>query len=115
LRYLEENHVPMAFFNILNPRRGTGVYEDLKQAGRLLDEQQLNKLAGMNCQFMPKNMTPDELVNRVNRLHREFYSPRSIMQRMRPGLRTDFWGMLVFNLYQWNQARKKGFGNLDQF
>jgi len=115
LRYLEENHVPMAFFNILNPRRGTGVYQELKQAGRLLDESQLNKLAGMNCQFIPKHMTPDELVNRVNALHREFYSPRSVMRRMRPGLRTDFWGMLGFNLYQWNQARKKGFGNLDQF
>jgi len=34
--------------------------------------------------------------------------------RMRPGLHADFWGMLVFNRYQWNQTRKKEFGNPDQ-
>ena len=115
LRYLEDNRVPMAFFNILNPRRGTGIYNELKRTGRLLDEDNLSKIAGMNCQFMPKNMSPGELVERVNTLHRQFYSPRSIIRRLRPGLRADFWGMLMFNLYQWNAARKSGFGNLDSF
>ncbi len=115
LQYLEDNKVPMAFFNILNPRRGTGIYQALKEQGRLLDEENLSRLAGMNCQFVPKKMSPDELVERVSALHRRFYSPPSILRRLRPGLRADFWGMLVFNLYQWNEARRSGFGNLDPF
>ncbi len=115
LQYLEDNQVPMAFFNILNPRRGTGIYAELKQAGRLIDKENLNKLAGMNCQFMPKNMPPAELVSRVNGLHKGFYSLHSIARRLHPTLRADFWGMLVYNLYQWNQARQARFGNLDPF
>jgi len=115
LKYLEDNQVPMAFFNILNPRRGTGVYAELKQAGRLIDSGNLNRLAGMNCQFMPINMLPSELVEKVNRLHHRFYSLRSLARRLHPTLRPDFWGMLVFNLYQWNQARQNRFGNLDPF
>ena len=114
-RYLEDNRVPMAFFNILNPRRGTGIHAELKHQGRLVDETNLNRIAGMHCQFRPKNMSAEELVRRVNTLHRGFYSLPSIIKRMRPALRADFWGMLVFNLYQWNQARKSGFGNLDPF
>jgi len=115
LQYLEDNKVPMAFFNILNPRRGTGVYNELKKEGRLRDEENLNRVAGMNCQFRPKNMSSEALVERVNDLHKRFYAPDSILRRMRPGIRADFWGMLAFNFYQWNAARKSGFVNLDPF
>lgn len=115
LRFLEENKVPMAFFNLLTPRRGAAIYDKLKKEGRLLEDDELNRKTGMNCQFQPKNLAPQDLVARVSALHGSFYSIPSIFKRLRPRFRIDFWLMLLFNLFQWSKARKQKFGNLDPF
>jgi len=83
LRFLEENKVPTAYFNLMVPLRGTPVFNNMKAAGRLLDETNLERWAGVKCHFVPKNMSDKLLISEVKRMQREFYSYGSMLRRLR--------------------------------
>ncbi len=83
LRFLQENKVPAAYFNLMAPLRGTPLYDRMKAEDRIIDEPSMERWAGVSCHFRPLRLSPAELVSRVRKIQREFYSFRSILRRLR--------------------------------
>ncbi len=83
LQFLQEHKVPAAYFNVLVPLRGTPLYERMKTDNRIIDETNMERWPGVFCHFHPAQMTAQELVGNVQKLQREFYSVRSMAQRLR--------------------------------
>jgi len=83
LEFLTKHKVPAAYFNLMMPLRGTPVFDRMKADGRIIDEYGIGRYAGVFCHFRPLRLSGTELVAQIARLKREFYSPRSMMQRLR--------------------------------
>jgi radical SAM superfamily enzyme YgiQ (UPF0313 family) len=83
LEFLQRNRVPAAYFNVLAPLRGTPIYEQLKAEGRLIDETNMDRWPGVFYHFQPLRMTGEELVERVQKLQRAYYSLPSMTKRLR--------------------------------
>lgn len=83
LKFLQEHKVPAAYFNVLVPLRGTPVYDRMRAEGRILDEPNMERWAGVSCHFRPLRMSGEELVDQVKKMQREFYSLPSLMRRLR--------------------------------
>ena len=82
LEFLRRHKVPAAYFNVMVPLRGTPLYDRMKQEGRIIDEPNMERWAGVKCHFKPTQMTDEELVAQVRRMQREFYSMPSILRRL---------------------------------
>lgn len=82
LRFIVDNKVPLAFFSILFPQKGTKIYQHLKSEDRLITNG--NPFEGMNqkCIFIPKNLTIDELESGIWKMYRRFYSVPSMLKRI---------------------------------
>jgi radical SAM superfamily enzyme YgiQ (UPF0313 family) len=83
LKFLQETNVPAAYFNVISPLRGTPLFDRAKQDGRIIDEENLERWAGVKCHMRPKNMTPEELIAGVKRMQKEFYSWPKVLGRLR--------------------------------
>ena len=83
LKFLEEHKVPAAYFNLLTPLRGTPLNERMKAEGRIVDEANLDRWAGVKFYFKPAHMSGDELAGEIHKLQRDFYSWPSILRRLR--------------------------------
>ncbi len=68
--------------SILTPLPGTPIYDDLKNAGRLLSADWMHYNGKTRVSFQPKNMTPAELYEGYMWFRKHFYSFRSITRRM---------------------------------
>ncbi|CAH2598732.1 Radical SAM protein [Rhodovastum atsumiense] len=91
LEFLQRHKVPAAYFNVLAPLRGTGVYEKLKAEDRLIDEPNMDRWPGVFYHFRPVHMSGEELVNQVQKMQREYYSWGSMLRRLRfPRTQADF-------------------------
>ena len=82
LKFLCEQRVPAAYFNILTPEKGTPFYDEMLRAGRILDPDEVGRWPGKRCYIVPAYCNATELEHFVRALHREFYSLRSIFRRM---------------------------------
>jgi len=82
LEFLREQKAHAAYFNILVPLRGTPLYDRMKADGRLLDEENMERWPGISCHFRPLRFSPQELVSRVKKIRRDFYTFRSICRRL---------------------------------
>ena len=82
LEFLFEHKAQTAYFNILVPLRGTLVHEQLKADGRLIDEENMERWPGLSCHFKPLRYTPEELVHRVAKIRRDFYTFGSAARRL---------------------------------
>ncbi len=82
LEYLFEHKVQTAYFNILVPLRGTSVHEQFKADGRLIDEENMERWPGLSCHFKPMRYSPEELVDRVAKIRRDFYTLGSAARRL---------------------------------
>jgi len=82
MEFLHEHKVDAAYFNVLVPLRGSPLYEQMKAAGRIIDEPNMERWPGVCCHFRPLNFSPQELVCEVMKMQREFYSWRSIVRRL---------------------------------
>ncbi len=82
LRFLAEQKAETAYFNILVPLRGTPLHDRLEAEGRLLDEENMERWPGLSCHFRPLRYSPEELVRRVARIRRDFYTFRSAVRRL---------------------------------
>lgn len=83
LKFLNEMKVPAAYFNVMVPLKGTPLYDRGKQDGRILDEANMERWAGVKCYMRPKNMSTDTLIAGVKRMQKEFYSWPKVMSRLR--------------------------------
>jgi len=82
LDFLHEHRVHTAYFNILVPLRGTSTYEQFKADGRLIDEENMERWPGLSCHFKPLRFGPAELVHRVAKIRRDFYTLGSAARRL---------------------------------
>jgi radical SAM superfamily enzyme YgiQ (UPF0313 family) len=82
LDFLEQERVPVAYFNILTPEKGTMFYERMKSEDRILKLDEIGRWPGQSCYIKPRYCTPEEMVNKVQHIYREFYSWKSIVKRL---------------------------------
>jgi radical SAM superfamily enzyme YgiQ (UPF0313 family) len=82
LRFLEEHKAPAAYFTVLLPTPGTVLYDRLKAEDRIIDEDEMGRYSGQTCHVRPTWCTPKELEQNVQRMYREFYTYRSMINRL---------------------------------
>jgi radical SAM superfamily enzyme YgiQ (UPF0313 family) len=91
VQFLREHKVPVAYFNILTPEKGTAFYDRMASENRILNEPEMNRYPGQHCHFKPAFCTPDEIVRKVQDAYREFYSWPSMLSRLPfPKTQSDF-------------------------
>jgi radical SAM superfamily enzyme YgiQ (UPF0313 family) len=100
LRFLEEEKVPVAYFNLLTPDRGTSFYDRMRQQDRIIEEQEIGRWPGQPCHIKPLYCTPKELEQDVQGMHRKFYSLPSIFRRLPMPLNTSAIASWVLNFSQ---------------
>lgn len=82
LDFLHEEKVPVAYFNILTPEKGTMFYERMKTEDRILKTEEIGRWPGHICHIKPKYCTAEEIVSNVQGMYREFYSWKSMFKRL---------------------------------
>ena len=106
LAFLERVKAPMAFFNVATPRRGTPMWDQLNQEGRVHNPD-AEKYLGMVCNFLPRHMTPEECEEGVWRCFQKFYSIGSIFRRLLwPPTRYIYQGLPSNLFFHWAARRR---------
>ena len=82
LDFLTKEKVPVAYFNILTPEKGTMFYERMRTEDRILRLDEIGRWPGQTCHIKPKYCSPEEIVRNVQDMYREFYSWKSMIKRL---------------------------------
>jgi radical SAM superfamily enzyme YgiQ (UPF0313 family) len=82
LDFLQREKVPVAYFNILCPEKGTMFYERMKQEERILRLEDIGRFPGEFCHLKPKNFTAQELEKNVQGMYMKFYNWKSMLRRL---------------------------------
>lgn len=82
LKFLERYKVPVAYFYILSPHKGTPLYERMRGEGRIIDERHMRRTPGNVCDIKPLYCSPEELEENVQSLYDKFYTLPSIFRRL---------------------------------
>jgi radical SAM superfamily enzyme YgiQ (UPF0313 family) len=82
LKFLKENKVPAAYFNILTPDKGTPLYDRMLEEKRITNIEDLGRWPGDRCFIKPQNYSPEALEKNVRSLHNSFYSYPSMLARL---------------------------------
>ncbi len=82
LDFCEENELELALFSALFPIKGSNFYKQLKEENRIW-ETDTTRFNGQYSTFHPKQMTSKELDDGLRWIWQEFYSKRSIKQRLK--------------------------------
>jgi radical SAM superfamily enzyme YgiQ (UPF0313 family) len=83
LKFLDEMKVPAAYFNVISPLRGTPLYDRAKQDGRIIDEPNMERWAGVKCHMQPRNLSADALIAGVKSMQKRFYAWPKLLGRLR--------------------------------
>ena len=106
LKFLEDEKVPVAYFNLLTPEKGTAYYDRMRQEDRIIDEPEIGRWPGQPCHIKPKFCTPKELQQDVTAIHKNFYSFPSIVKRLPMPTSTSAIASWVLNLSQRSVAAR---------
>lgn len=82
LAFLQRNKVPVAYFNILTPHKGTPLYDRMKAENRIIDIQHIGRWPGIICYIQPKDYSPEELEEKVKKMYTDFYRYSSMLDRL---------------------------------
>ena len=82
LDFLHKEKVPVAYFNILCPEKGTMFYEKMKQDDRILRLEDIGRFPGEFCHLKPKNFSAEEIEKNVQDMYIKFYSWKSMLKRL---------------------------------
>jgi radical SAM superfamily enzyme YgiQ (UPF0313 family) len=82
LAFLQRNKVPVAYFNILTPHKGTPLYDRMKAENRIIDIQHIGRWPGIICYIQPKDYSPEELEEKVRKMYQDFYRYSSMLARL---------------------------------
>jgi len=82
LNFLQDHKVPVAYFNILTPVKGTPLYDRLQSEGRIRNSREIDRWPGQLCYIQPPYGSPAELEQNVRKMYRDFYSLPSVISRM---------------------------------
>lgn len=96
LNFLKNNKVPLSFFSILFPQKGTKIYEFLDKDNRIIGDNPFEALH-QKCIFEPKKMTIKELECGVQKMYKDFYSISSILRRALFTPRDAYMHILITN------------------
>jgi radical SAM superfamily enzyme YgiQ (UPF0313 family) len=105
LKFLQEHKVPVAYFNILTPVKGTPLYDRLKAEGRITNLQDIDRWPGQLCYIQPPYGTAAKLEENVRKLYRDFYRLPSMFSRLPLPLTQASIASWVINLSQRRMAR----------
>lgn len=97
--FILENKIVVPRFYILTPIPGTIFYDEMKAAGRIINDD-IYSYNGTEAVHQPLNMSPDDLTNAYWDLYRAVFTPKAIFKRTI--LRKDFLKkpfMYLFYLY----------------
>jgi radical SAM superfamily enzyme YgiQ (UPF0313 family) len=100
LRFLEDEKVPVAYFNLLTPDKGTSFFDRMRQQDRIIDEKEIGRWPGLPCHIKPLYCTPQELQRDVHGIHEKFYSFSSMFRRLPMPLNTSAIASWVLNFSQ---------------
>ncbi len=75
--FLLEHRISTFYGNILSPEPGTTLYERLQVEGRMLDLPPLEVEEPANLNYVPKGLSPEELVNGTRSARDRFHAERS--------------------------------------
>jgi radical SAM superfamily enzyme YgiQ (UPF0313 family) len=81
VEFLTKVKVELAYFNVLTPLPGTALFDRYDAAGRIFDRDWA-KYDGKHVVFHPSRMTPEQLQEGFFWANHQFYSVRSIWQRL---------------------------------
>jgi len=81
LKIIDELKIDVVDFCILTPFPGTPIYEKFEKEGRILTKD-WSKYTMKNVVFKPSNMSPDELINGVKWLYKNYYSTPNTLKRI---------------------------------
>ena len=115
LRFLHQHKVPVAYFNILTPVKGTPFYDRMRDQGRILHEDEIDRWPGQICYVQPPYGTPAAMEDRVRALYREFYSLPLMVSRLPMPLTQANIASWVINFSQRRMAREQAGNNFDGF
>jgi radical SAM superfamily enzyme YgiQ (UPF0313 family) len=82
LDFLHEQRVPVAYFNILTPEKGTMFYEKMREEDRILRLEDIGRWPGQVCHLKPKWCNAEDIERNVQKLYSDFYSWKSMMKRL---------------------------------
>ncbi len=80
--------VDVPFLSVLTPFRGTPLYDELLEGGRMLEDRDWPYYNGYNVTFRPKGMSPAALHAAHRALWRAAFAPRAVARRLARGART---------------------------
>jgi radical SAM superfamily enzyme YgiQ (UPF0313 family) len=86
-RFIQDNGILLAMVGTLTAIPSTPLFDRLKRDNRL-------RLDDVNCNFVPKRMTPDELKRGYWNLLRRLYAPQAFLER-------------YFRIYQYPEFRRR--------
>ena len=69
-------------YGVLTPYRGTPLYDQLVEEGRILEDRGLAFYNGYNVTFQPQLMRPDELLHAHRTLWKRAFSPAHVFRRI---------------------------------
>ena len=81
IHFITKNKVPLAFFSMLFPQKGTKIYKYLKNENRIISDKPFSG-TNQRCIFKPKNMSIVELELGMWKAYHSFYSIPSIIKRV---------------------------------
>jgi len=97
--FIVENKIVVPRFYILTPIPGTLFFEEMKAAGRIINDD-IYSYNGTEAVHQPLNMSPEELTNAYWELYRQVFTRKAIIKRTI--MRKDFFKkpfMYLFYLY----------------
>lgn len=106
LKFLEEHKVPVAYFNVLTPEKGTPLYERMMNEGRIFNISEIGRYPGQICYYKPTWCEPSELEEGVRRMYERFYNFKSMIRRLPLPLTQDAIASWVINLSQRKMAKR---------
>jgi radical SAM superfamily enzyme YgiQ (UPF0313 family) len=80
--FLHQEKVPVAYFNILCPEKGTMFYEKMKKEDRILRIEDIGRFPGEFCHLKPKHFSAEEMEKNVQDMYVNFYSWKSMLRRL---------------------------------
>jgi radical SAM superfamily enzyme YgiQ (UPF0313 family) len=110
LDFLQQEKVPVAYFNILCPEIGTMFYEKMKSEDRILRIEDIGRFPGEFCHLKPKNFSAEDLEKNVQEMYLKFYTWKSMFQRLPMPVTQANIASWIVNLSQ-RQLAQRSLGN----
>ena len=115
LGFLLREKVPVAYFNILCPEKGTMFYEKMKKDDRILRLEDIGRFPGEFCHIKPKNFTAEQLEKNVQDMYLKFYGWKSMLRRLPVPLSQANIASWVVNFSQRKLAQRSQGDNNNNF